>query len=139
MALGDATLSAAGFVFPAAQLIGIADDLRSFVPLFRQLVEAQTKLSGNVATLVARLSSDAPRIVELTAANLEREARSGHPDVQIVEQCLRVGAWLMRLAVEAIKAVGYTIAGEYLLHPDETAERILAIAMTMEHFVAKLY
>jgi hypothetical protein len=128
-----------GAPFWMEQLLGIAGDLRSFVPVVRQSVEAQTKLTGNVATLVARLTPDAARIVELIADNLEKEARSGHPDVQVVEQCLRVGAWLMRQVLTVIVGVGCTIAGEYLLHPDETAERIQAVVTSTEHIVAKLF
>ena len=133
------TISATGFVFPIADLLGIAGDLRSFVPVIRQLVEAQAKLTENMAEYFTRLSADAARIAELTATNLEKEARSGHPDLQVVEHCLRVGAWLLREVVAFIRAAGYTIATEYLLHPDDTAARIVTVAVTIEHVLAKWF
>ena len=65
---------------PVDQLLGIAGDLRSVVPLLRQLVEAQAKLGGNVAASVAQLSSDAPRIVEPDCHHPRRRGTLGSPE-----------------------------------------------------------
>jgi hypothetical protein len=41
-------------------------------------------------------------------------------------------------AMEAAKAIGYTVAGEWTLHPGETTERMHAIVTMLVHTLTKL-
>jgi hypothetical protein len=123
--------------FPsAAELQGIAEGLRSFVPLLRQLVEAQSKLGGNAAASVVRLSSDAPRIAELTATILDEEARSNNARRPVVEQCLRVGNMILLTALELIKFLVLTVDGtlfvDALTDPEKGHQHAQHIVDTIE-------
>jgi hypothetical protein len=123
-------------------ILKIADDMRSMVPLLQQLVDAQATVGGNVGASVVRLSPDAPRIAELTAALLDEELRLSQPRAHAIEQHLRVGDLLLRSALEGIQVLLYgVISGlivEAMLHPDETQQRMQAIVNTIEHVLTRL-
>jgi hypothetical protein len=120
----------------------IADDIGSMVPLLQQLVNAQAKLSGNVGASVVRLSPDAARIAELTAAMLDEEARSDQPRMHVVEQCLRVGRSLLLTAMKVMASIILTIDGtlsyEALTDPDQAQRHAQNIVSTIEHVLTKL-
>ena len=129
--------------FPVEELLGIAGDLRSIVPLLRQLVEAQAKLGDNVAASVVLIRPDAARIAELTAATLDDEARSDQPRMHVVEQCLRVGEWLLQTAMKVMASVILAIDGnlsyEALTDPDQAQRHVQHIVIAIEHILPRLF
>jgi hypothetical protein len=127
----------------SAEVLAIADDLRSVVPLLRQLIEAQSRLGSNSAASFARLGPDAPRIAELTAAALADEARFDSPRMHVVEQCLRVGRMLMQAAMEVIRDVMVAVEGiliyETLTDQEMAQAHARAIVSAIDHVLLALF
>jgi hypothetical protein len=144
-AADEVTATITRFALPpdlGGDILKIADDIRSMVPLLRQLVDAQSRLGNNSAAATVRLPPDAPRIAELTASILDEEARSNQPRAHFIEQCLRVGDMLLRTALDAIMLIEYgviaNVISEAMMHPDETRLRMQTIRSTIEYVLTQL-
>jgi hypothetical protein len=123
-------------------ILKIANDMRSMVPLLQQLVDAQARLGGNVAASVVRLSPDAPRIAELTATMLDEQTHSDQPRMHVVEQCLRVGRMLLLTAMTMLGTLvmgwNVNLSYEALTDPDQAIRHAQNIVSTIEHVLSKL-